>query len=198
MWLTRCRVDLAQDLQGSLRQAGCGRALVRDSGGAWVRLAFGVRVAHLAWPLGEDDAVFPQEPPHLVDERRALRLRAGLRIRCSICVSCWASVLMATKRIRGRLTASRIAAPPHSRPAPDADPRVSANSPGPALPLRRTAFTSTRSPASPYDEILPTHSPCQGKLEMSGPGYGYKDLGLGIEALDQRCHLPRDRSGMLP
>ncbi len=73
MWLTRCRVDLAQDLQGSLRQAGCGRALVRDSGGAWVRLAFGVRVAHLAWPLGEDDAVFAQEPPHLIDKCRALR-----------------------------------------------------------------------------------------------------------------------------
>jgi hypothetical protein len=37
-----------------------------------------------------------------------------------------------------------------------------------------------------------------GKIEMSGPWYGYEDLGLGIEALDQRCHLPRDGRGMLP
>jgi hypothetical protein len=37
-----------------------------------------------------------------------------------------------------------------------------------------------------------------GKIEMSGPWYGYKDLGLGIEALDQRCQLPRDGRGMLP
>ncbi len=62
----------------------------------------------MASPLPQGDATFEQQATNLVDTA-VRRITQRSRTRCSDCISSWSSLLIGTKRIFGRSTASAIA-----------------------------------------------------------------------------------------
>ena len=120
----------------------------------------------LAWSLGRRRCRIPPRVPHLVDERRALRHEPAADPVQHLCVLLGFGV-DGDKTHPG--AADRLPGSPHRHTrarAPDADPQSLRQLTGAGASASADRFHITRSPASPSDEILPTHSPLTTRVEI--------------------------------